>query len=58
MDDQLHTESINNRNRLYKNRKQFKPEFELKKTITHAKTSHYKDLFKKFKFDMKKTWAV
>ena len=31
---------------------------ELKKTITHAKRSHYQDLFKQFKFDMKKTWAV
>ena len=31
---------------------------DLQKTITHAKRSHYKDLFKQFKFDMKKTWAV
>ena len=65
--------SINHRNRLYKNLKQYKPDSfmytekqlqfnryrnELKKTITHAKRSHYKDLFKQFKFDMKKTWAV
>ena len=65
--------SINHRNRLYKNLKQYKPDSfmytekqlqfnryrnELKKTITHAKRSHYQDLFKQFKFDMKKTWAV
>ena len=31
---------------------------DLQKTITHAKRSHYKDLFKQFKFDMKKTSAV
>ena len=31
---------------------------ELKKTITRAKRFHYKELFKQFKFDMKKTWAV
>ena len=31
---------------------------ELKKTITHAKRSRYQDLFKQFKFDMKKTWAA
>ena len=65
--------SINHRNRLYKNLNQYKPDSfmytenqlqfnryrnELKKTITHAKRSHYKDLFKQYKFDMKKTWAV
>ena len=31
---------------------------ELKKTITRAKRSRYQDLFKQFKFDMKKTWAA
>ena len=65
--------SINQRNRLYKDLKQYIPNSfmysekqlqfnryrnELKKTITHAKRSHYQDLFKQFKFDMKKTWAV
>ena len=65
--------SINQRNRLYKNLKQFKPDSfiytenqldfnryrnELKKTITHAKRSYYKDLYKQYKFDVKKTWAV
>ena len=65
--------SINHRHRLYKNLKQYKPDSfmytekqlqfnryrnELKKTISHAKRSHYQDLFKQFKFDMKKTWAV
>ena len=65
--------SINHKNRFYKNFKQFKPDSfiytekqlyfnryrnELKKTITHTKISYYKDLFKQYKFDMKKTWAV
>ena len=65
--------SINQRNRLYKNLKQFKPDLfiytekqlyfnryrnEPKKTITHAKRSNYKDLFKQYKFDIKKNWAV
>ena len=65
--------SINHRNKLYKNLKQFKPDSfiytekqlyfnryrnELKKTITHTKRSYYKDFFKQYKFDMKKTWAV
>ena len=31
---------------------------ERKKTITHAKRSHYQDLFRQFKFDMKKTWTA
>ena len=30
----------------------------IKKTITHTKRSYYKDLFKQYKFDMKKTWAA
>ena len=65
--------SINHRNKLYKNLKQFKPDSfiytekqlyfnryrnELKKTITHTKRSYYKELFKQYKFDMMKTWAV
>ena len=65
--------SINHRNKLYKNLKQFKPDSfiftekplyfnryknELKKTITDNKRSYYKDLFKQYKFDMKKNWAV
>ena len=31
---------------------------DLKKAITHAKRSHYKTLFERFKFDMKKTWSI
>ena len=65
--------SINHRNKLYKNLKQFKPDSfiytekqlyfnryrnERKKTITHTKRIYYKDLFKQYKFDMKKTCAV
>ena len=65
--------SINHRNRLYKNLKQFKPDSfiytekqlyfnryrnELNKKVNHTKRSYYKDLLKQYKFDMKKTWAV
>ena len=64
---------INHRNKLYKNLKQFKADSfiytekqlyfnryrnELKKTITHTKRSYYKDLFKQYKLNMRKTWAV
>ena len=31
---------------------------DLKKAITNAKRSHYKTLFERFKFDMKKTWSI
>ena len=26
--------------------------------ITHAKRCHYKTIFERFKFDMKKTWSI
>ena len=65
--------SINQRNRLYKRLKQTKtdaPSYEakrtsfnkyrnlLKKTITHAKCVFYKNLFDRYKNDMRKTWSI
>ena len=65
--------SINVRNKLYKKLKQCRSNAfnytemqanfnryrnDLKKAITHAKRSHYKTLFERFKFDMKKTWSI
>ena len=65
--------SINVRNKWYKKLKQCRSNAftctemqanfnryrnDLKKAITHAKRYHYKILFKRFKFDMKKTWSI
>ena len=65
--------SINNRNKLYKKWKQTKIESEnyiltkmhfnkyrntLRKTIDNAKKMHYKNLFDRFKFNIKKTWSI
>ena len=65
--------SINVRNKLYKKLKQCRSNAfnytemqanfnryrnDLKKAITHAKRSHYKTLFERFKFYMKKTWSI
>ena len=65
--------SINNRNKLYKKLKQSriesvdyitkKAEFNkyrntLSKTITNAKRVYYKQMFDRYKYDMKKTWSI
>ena len=65
--------SINVRNKLYKKLKQCRSNafnytemqanfnryrIDLKKAITHAKRSHYKTLFERFKFDMRKAWSI
>jgi len=65
--------SINYRNKLYRKLKQTqidttnyiaarisynKYRNALRKTITNAKTTHYKNLFDQFKFNIKKTWSI
>ena len=65
--------SINNRNKLYKKLKQSridsvdyitkKTEFNkyrntLSKTITNAKRVYYKQMFDRYKYDMKKIWSI
>ena len=65
--------SINHRNTMYKKLKQMRPDSEnyvikrsnfnhyrntLKKTMIHAKRFYYKNMFDRFKHDMKKTWSI
>ena len=65
--------SINHRNTMYKKLKQMRPNSEnyvikrsnfnhyrntLKKTMIHAKRFYYKNMFDRFKHDMKKTWSI
>ena len=65
--------SINHRNTMYKKLKQMRSDSEnyvikrsnfnhyrntLKKTMIHAKRFYYKNMFDRFKHDMKKTWSI
>ena len=65
--------SINHRNTMYKKLKQMRPDSEnyvikrsninhyrntLKKTMIHAKRLYYKNMFDRFKHDMKNNWTI